>query len=347
MSMARHLLKSACPTEGLNMTLWKVKTAAALFVVLLVIAIPQSALPIAITGSANATALASAILDNSTVTLVPGSATIYGLGGAFQSATFTGGGTDVGFDTGIILSNGNATDIQNTFAPKSPEAIGAQNGDDVWSTGWNFAPATVNVSDLAALAGVTDIFDPSILQFSFNLGPGAWNLTFKYVFASDEYIDYIGSGFNDVFGLFIDGTNVGTLSNQAIVSVDSINPISNPLSYRNNVVGYSSLARQLLDINGTNPDYPSSNLNIAPDGLTTVLVTQTIALNGGTALNPTLHTARLAIGDVGNSNVDSAVFIQGSSFSATPGTPAVPEPGTMFFVGAGLVIIGSLRGRFR
>ena len=328
------------------MTLWKVKTAAALFVVLLVIAIPQSALPIAITGSANATALASAILDNTTVTLVPGSATIYGLGGASQSATFTGGGTDIGFDTGIILSNGNAINIQNTYAPKSPEATGASNGDDVWSTGWDFAPTTVNVSDLAALAGVTEIFDPNILQFSFNLGPGAWNLSFKYVFASDEYIDYIGSGFNDVFGLFIDGTNVGTLSNGTIVSINNINPISNPSSYRNNVDGYSSLARQ-LDPNVTSPDYPSSNLNIAPDGLTTVLVTQTIALNGGTVLSPTSHTARLAIGDVGNANVDSAVFIQGSSFSATPGTPAVPEPGTMLFVGAGLVIIGSLRSRLR
>jgi hypothetical protein len=327
------------------MKLGKVKTAALLFVVLIIIAIPNSALPITITGTADATALANAILDTNSVTLVSGSATYYGAGGAFQSATFAGGGTDVGFDNGIILSNGGVTNIPGGTLgdnPKVAEVLRQQlpRGDN-WSAIWDYS-SVQGFSDLAAISGnaQAEIYDPNSLEFSFILGEGAWNINFNYVFASEEYINFVGSDFNDAFGFFIDGQNVGILADGTVVSVNSINPDTNAQLYRNNVPGYY-LAD---DYFSKDPTIPSLFLNIEPDGLTAVLTTQPILLNGGTQLNPVVHTARLVIGDVADPELDSAVFIQGNSLSATP---AVPEPGTLVLLGTGLAAAGLLRRRSR
>jgi hypothetical protein len=327
------------------------KIALAICVVLALLAIPAAASPI-ITAESSPDVLANSIIDPTNVTFVPGSATYIGNSSGLQSARFTGGSADIGFDSGIILSTGNAVKIQDDILldkPKEPEILKlAHPRGDQWSTSWSGVAAT-GVGDLAALVGPgTKIYDPNAIEFRFSLGTGSWNLSFNYVFASEEYVNFVGAPFNDAFGLFIDGLNVGILSDGTIVSVNSIYPTdpnqpavpsAHSNLYRNNVPAYYNTAQYLADDpNHLNPTIASLNLDIEPDGLTTVLSTQALYLGQGE------HSARLIIGDVGDSNLDSAVFIRGTSFSATP-TPAVPEPGTLILIGTGLAAVGFLRRR--
>jgi hypothetical protein len=359
------------------MALWKARTAAALFVILLAIAVPKPALPITITGTTSADLLVQTLVDSSIVP-VAGSAILYGgydntnpSMPIYQSAVF-GGSTNIGIPSGIILSTGDAVNIQNPNNPVDPEVYRSffpNSGDfvhDPWGT--TNATARVYTSGADALAGVlglNTIFDPNVLEFQFALGPGAWNLSFSYSFASDEYVNYFGSDFNDAIGFFIDGidanSNVARLSDGTIVSVNNnsfdphsvvvVNGSSISLIdglYRNNIqYWYDSNHAEfgnppLLVPAGTNQS--PSGFDIGLDGLTDILITQSLTLDGGTSLNPIYHTARLVIADVGNGDVDSAVFIRGGSFSATP---AIPEPGTLVLLGTGLAAAGLLRRRIR
>ncbi len=146
--------------------------------------------------------------------------------------------------------------------------------------------------------------DAAVLTFDFV--PDASSVSFKYVFSSDEYNEFVGQGFNDVFGFFVNGTNCATVGGQP-VSVDTINGgnpfgtgASNPTLYRNN------------DPNDPGP----ATIDTQMDGLTTVL-TCAAPVNA----NQT-NTMKLAIADVGDSSFDSNVFIEAGSLTTQP--PDVP-----------------------
>jgi hypothetical protein len=350
------------------MTLRKVKTAASLFVVLLVIAIPVSAEPMLIHGTTDAAELISHLVDTSSVTV--GSSILFGFSGeddyddkiqAFQSGWFEpqlGNTTTDIFTTGIILSSGSANNIQNpnTRDEETLESPAPNSGD--YTKAWRTSGANVlqqftdpleapyladALRKLTSALGVNEIYDPNVLQFHFTLDPGDWNLRFRYVFGSDEYVNYVNSQFNDAIGLFIDGINVVTLSNGAIISVNNINPLLNSDHYVNNIL-YNP------DKNDLSKDQivPNPYMDVSLDGLTDTL-TSTITLQGGTENERIDHVATLIIGDINSNNapdydVDSAVFIEGGSFKAVP---AVPEPGTLFLLGTGLAAAGLLRRRIR
>src|SRR5947209_18459335 len=53
-------------------------------------------------------------------------------------------------------------------------------------------------------------------------------VSFKYVFASEEYNQFVGSQFNDVFGFFLNGKNVALVpGTNSPVSINTINKQTN------------------------------------------------------------------------------------------------------------------------
>jgi hypothetical protein len=214
-------------------------------------------------------------------------------GADVAGGTFSGGGTGagatIGFDAGVILSSGAIASV-----------VGPNTVDNVTTINGQLGDASLD----ALLPAGQSSEDAAVLTFDFV--PDASCVSFKYVFSSDEYNEFVGQGFNDVFGFFVNGTNCATVGGQP-VSVDTINGgnpfgtgASNPSLYRNN------------DLNDPGP----ATIDTQMDGLTTVL-TCAAAVDA----NQT-NTMKLAIADVGDSSFDSNVFIEAGSLTTQP--PDVP-----------------------
>jgi hypothetical protein len=214
-------------------------------------------------------------------------------GASVASGTFTGGlASGIGIDQGIILTTGNAN-----------LAVGPNNQDGATQINGLAGDTSLNT-----LIPGFNTFDASVLEFDFISETG--DLFFNYVFASEEYNEFVNSSFNDVFGFFLDGQNIalipGTTTPVSINNVNGGNPLgnnaSNPLLFNNN------------DLNDGGPFF-----NIQYDGFTKVFTAKAQGLSAGK------HTIKLAIADAGDSILDSAVFIQAGTFSGEP-PKDVPEP---------------------
>lgn len=131
----------------------------------------------------------------------------------------------------------------------------------------------------------------AVLEFCVTYAqPG--NVTFQYIFASEEYNEFVDSSFNDVFAFFIDGVNVATF-NGSPVSINNINNGMNSEAFEDNDPSDNAF-----------PPIPT-----AYDGITILLQTQFAPVLPGQKV-----TVKLAIADAGDSNLDSAVYLRGSSF---------------------------------
>ena len=188
--------------------------------------------------------------------------------------------TNLGLTTGIIMSTGNVMD-----------AIGPN-----LSTSTTNSNGTGSDVDLASLIPGYTVNDAAVLSFSFV--PISDTLKIRYVFASEEYPEWAGSSFNDVFGLFLSGPGIsGPFSNNAMnialipgtslpVSIDNINSGQNAQYYVDNTAG-------------TTIEY---------DGFTTVFTTWALVTPYAS------YHIKIAIGDAGDSAYDSAIFLEQGNF---------------------------------
>jgi hypothetical protein len=198
----------------------------------------------------------------------------------------------VGFDSGVILSTGAATAV-----------LGPNVSDDTGTI-----LETPGDSDLDAIVAPNSTADASVLEFDFV--PTSSELTFQYVFASEEYNEFVNSEFNDVFAFFVNGVNCALVPNTSqAVSINTVNggnpfgtDATNPEFYRNN----------------TTDDPGPATIDTEMDGLTTVF-TCAATVNA----NATNHM-KLAIADTSDGDLDSVVFLRALSFAAEV-APVCPD----------------------
>jgi gliding motility-associated-like protein len=203
----------------------------------------------------------------------------------------------LGMNRGIILSTGSVT---TAMGPNNvPDAQGDFNdkkGD----------------KDLEKLSS-TRVNDAVGLSFEFV--PVEKYVSFRYIFASEEYCEFVNSQFNDVFGFFVSGPGLnGEFEDNAInaavlpntddyVSINNINHLKNETFYvSNHLAGDDSRCGILFT---PKPLWGY----IEYDGFTTIL-------NAIIRVVPCeRYKIKLVVADVGDHLYDSAVFLEAKSFS--------------------------------
>lgn len=203
-----------------------------------------------------------------------------------QAGYFDATGTTFPMAEGIILATGNVN-----------VAVGPNDSGGASDNVGVAPPPIPSDPDLDAIS-TSPIFNPAILEFDFI--PSGDSVIFNYIFASEEYLEYVDAGVNDVFGFFISGPgfagpftggaeNIATIPGTAIpVSIDNLNDEDYPEYYVNNDGG----------------------ADVQYDGHTTVLSARAEVICGET------YHIKMAIGDAGDPVWDSGVFLEASSFSS-------------------------------
>ncbi|MBX2875372.1 MAG: choice-of-anchor L domain-containing protein [Saprospiraceae bacterium] len=253
--------------------------------------------------------------------------------GSFGSiGTFRNGDSSVGLADGIILSTGS---VLNASGP---------------NTATNFTTNFNNTATDPDLARIIDnslipIRDVAVLEFDFT--PTADEVQFEYVFASEEYCDFVNSDYNDIFGFFISGPGInGPFSNNAeniarvpgsadFVAINNINHLRNTNYYRDNIAAGDD---QLDNCPGAYPNVDGVALQDCEyDGFTKILKARAAVIPCAT------YHIKLVIGDITDGQYDSAVFLAANSFEAGE---SITVEGESESLGVGLVAEGCSDGYF-
>lgn len=188
---------------------------------------------------------------------------------------FSSGTPGLDFEEGIVMSTGNA---QQVVGPN----------DNTSESGNMGAPGDSDLNDV--IGGQTR--DAAVLEFDFI--PSTDHVEFQYVFASEEYEEYVGSAFNDVFAFFISGGPEG-YNNQNIALIPGT---TTPVSINN--VNQNINSEYYINNNG--------GLYLQFDGLTVTLTAEADVTPCET------YHMKLAIADVSDRILDSGVFLKAGSF---------------------------------
>lgn len=200
-------------------------------------------------------------------------------------AKFTNGMTGtivLGFDSGVVMTTG--TTLNNGSGPQGPNN----------STGSGLDNQQPGDTYLDGVANATT-HNAAILEFDFI--PQADSIKFRYVFGTEEYMEYVSGGFADVFAFVLSGVTVTLAPTNIALIPNTTTPVT------------------ALNVNANiNSQYYVDNENppgtcVQYDGFTTVLTAQYPVQCGET------YHIKLAIADALDGIVDAGVFLEAGSFT--------------------------------
>ncbi|MBA5629244.1 T9SS type B sorting domain-containing protein [Moheibacter lacus] len=193
---------------------------------------------------------------------------------------FKKGSSTFPFERGIVLTSGYAKDAEGPDSGTMSMGTSAWTGD----------------SDADVLAGIST---RNATVFEFDFVPQGNEISFNYIFASEEYPEWACSDYNDVFGFIISGpgiTNDPGLSGKNIALL----PNGDPVTINN--VNNQNCGDDTYYVHG-----PFTTIEYG--GRTTPLTAYSEVTPGET------YHIRLLIADASDTNFDSAVFLEAGSFN--------------------------------
>ncbi|MEM9821161.1 MAG: choice-of-anchor L domain-containing protein [Bacteroidota bacterium] len=220
-----------------------------------------------------------------------------------------GDDTDLGLGQGLLLTTGSANQVAGPAPGASiSNGLGTPGDSDL-----------DYLSDLLGNGSLSN--DACIVELDVFVATN--ELNFEYIFGSEEYPEFVGGQFNDIFAFLISGDgitgdpnidnqlNIATLpGTNTPVEINSVNNSINWQYYRNNEDGQS----------------------VAYDGLTSDFLGVKKSLTATASVTPcqTYHL-KLAVADRGDGILDSGVFI-GELKGGTPNTALNSSLGLEFLV---------------
>ena len=230
---------------------------------------------------------------------------------------FEGGRTSVGLDRGILLTTGLSASKPGGFTgADAPGFANAQhdNGSPVRD------PNLELIEPYQLPDGSRNLYN--VARYTITFVPTGDRVRFRYVFASDEYPDFVCDEYNDIFGFFINGPGFsGPFANGA-ENIATIPGTSLPVTINSVNGGVAGTTGDPANCSGTagslaNTAYYRDNNGSAQfpayNGMTTVLTAEAAVVPCST------YTIHIVIGDVRDQAYDSGVFLEAKSFS----TPTV------------------------
>lgn len=216
---------------------------------------------------------------------------------------FSYNGDELGLDEGIIISTG---DVVSAVGPNEQSQVTTQF-------------YTAGDQDLNSLTEYLT-FDACVIEFDF-LASSDNLLACEFVFASEEYPEFIGSMFNDIFGFFIsepyedifgdqdpnfsqEMQNIAYIpGTQLPISINNINPTNNPDYYVDNCSQTNNDELQYVAANyeGADIEYDAFSIPISLEA---------------EIKKDVLYHLKIAIADASDPKFDSSLFLRSNSFES-------------------------------
>ncbi|MEL4308175.1 choice-of-anchor L domain-containing protein [Joostella sp. CR20] len=197
---------------------------------------------------------------------------------------FTNTNTSFPFSEGIVISSGNIHEIGGGINTKLLSA-----GDTNWG----------GDADLEAITGVTQTYNATTIEFEFIASTNT--ISFNYILASEEYSNYFPCEYSDSFAFLIQPAD-GSEPYQNIAVIPGTNTPIATNTIRQEIVGQcEALNEQYFE--GYNIGDTNYNGRTVP-----LTATATIEPN-----RP--YRIKLIVADQRDTLLDSAIFIEGSSFN--------------------------------
>lgn len=236
-------------------------------------------------------------------------------GGATQIGDFTDPTANIGFQGGIVLSSGAVTELVGTSANQTAGTIGTSGLSDA-----SLLSVAQSVTTNPNAININQTQDLSALEFDFVAVSNV--VSFNFVFGSDEYLTYVNTVFNDVFGFFVSGPGI-------------TGPYSSPAAFPNGSINLALVPNTNLPIT-ISTIHPGLNAQYyVPGGAGNALngYTTPIPITFNVQCGETYHF-KFAVADCQDNYLSTAVFLQDDSFFSPPvgislqtanGTDTIPE----------------------